>query len=247
MPNLRLRRIIDPINRKALIIPIDHGVTMGPVEGIKNIRQIVAEIIECDNCTLVLHKGCIYNCQDILATKKNISVLLHLSASTDLNPHSNHKVLVSSIEEGLRLGADGISMHVNLGEDYETEMLNDLGIVSDECHKWGMPLLVMIYVRGENITLTPDKVTHAARVAMELGADIVKVNYFDKESFKTLTDSVNIPVVIAGGEKRNDEKSLMEDIKDALNAGAAGVSIGRNVFQSQDCKTLIKKIQETIS
>lgn len=89
--------------------------------------------------------------------------------------------------------------------------------------------------------MTPDKVTHAARVAMELGADIVKVNYFDKESFKTLTDSVNIPVVIAGGEKRNDEESLMEDIKDALNAGAAGVSIGRNVFQSQDCKTLIKK------
>lgn len=155
MPNLRLRRIIDPTNRKALIIPIDHGVTMGPVEGIKNIRQIVAEIIECDNCTLVLHKGCIYNCQDILATKKNISVLLHLSASTDLNPHSNHKVLVSSIEEGLRLGADGISMHVNLGEDYETEMLNDLGIVSDECHKWGMPLLVMIYVMRRKYHVDP--------------------------------------------------------------------------------------------
>jgi len=174
-------------------------------------------------------------------------VLLHLSASTALNPHTNHKVLVSSIEEGLRLGVDGISMHVNLGEEHETDMLNDLGIVSDECHKWGMPLLVMIYVRGENITLTPEKVIHAARVAMELGADIVKVNYLDKDSFKTLTESVNIPVVIAGGEKRSDEESLMADIKDAINAGAAGISIGRNVFQSNDCKTLIKKIQETIN
>ncbi|GEM_PF-6178666 len=70
MPNLRLRRIIDPTNQKALIIPLDHGVTMGPIEGIKNIRQIVSEIIECDNCTLVLHKGCIYSCQDILEKKK---------------------------------------------------------------------------------------------------------------------------------------------------------------------------------
>lgn len=243
---LRLRRIIKAQNDRIFIVPLDHGVTVGPIKGIQNIRETVSRIAQFPNCTLVMHKGCIEVCKDILANSNN-AILMHLSASTNLGPSKNHKVLISSVEEALRMGVDGVSVHINIGNDDDYTMLEDLGKISNECQKWGMPLLAMMYARNNDNDLTaPENITHVARVAMELGADIVKVNYSNTEAFRSLIDSVNIPVVIAGGELKPTETCLVTEVREILALGASGISIGRNIFQSENMDELILKLNEII-
>jgi fructose-bisphosphate aldolase/2-amino-3,7-dideoxy-D-threo-hept-6-ulosonate synthase len=166
---------------------------------------------------------------------KDIGLIVHLSASTSLNPDPNDKVLVCSVEEAVALGADGISIHVNLGAPNESRMIESAGEVVRDCNRWGMPLLIMIYPRGKGIDpVSPQTVGHCVRVAEELGADLIKTNYTgDPDSFRQITAACSVPVLIAGGEKGGDMETLMT-IRDAVDAGAAGVCMGRNAFQRDD-------------
>ena len=116
-------------------------------------------------------------------------LIIHLSASTVLAPETQltRKELVSTVEQAIRLGATAISTHVNLGSTFEADQMKDMGMVAEECDKWGMPLLAMMYVRDGSKEHEFDgaRIAHAARVAEEIGADIVKVNYSGSvESFK---------------------------------------------------------------
>jgi fructose-bisphosphate aldolase/2-amino-3,7-dideoxy-D-threo-hept-6-ulosonate synthase len=249
MKDLRFRRLINNKSKKLLITPLDHGVTLGPIEGIYNIRDTVDALSKTKVNAVVLHKGNIINCKDILKGNRDLSIVLHLSASVGFSPNKERKVLVACVEEGAKLGVDAVSIHINLGNDFDYHMINDFGRVADECQKWGIPLLAMMYPRGKGIDekdLNLNMV--AARVAMEIGADIVKVNYTgDKKSFEKIISGVNIPVVIAGGEFDDDNQKLLSDIKDAIDVGAAGVAIGRNIFQRRDMKSYIAAINAIIN
>ena len=153
------------------------------------------------------------------------------------------------MERAIELGATAVSIHVNLGSAFEAEMLHDFGVVSEQCSRWGMPLLAMMYVRDglKESEYDPVKIRHAARVAEELGADIMKVNYTgDLESFATVIDGVTIPVIIAGGPKMNSSQELLEMVADAITAGAKGVAIGRNIFQDSRPVLLTKTIRQVI-
>ncbi len=249
MKDLRLRRLINHKTGKLLITPLDHGVTLGPICGIQDIRSTVKTMSKTQVNAVVLHKGNVVYCGDIIYKSESLAVILHLSASVGFSPNNDRKVLVASVEEGAKLGVDAVSVHINLGNEFDYQMINDLGKVSEECQKWGMPLLAMMYPRGKNIDerdLNCNMV--AARVAMELGADIVKVNYTgDKKSFEKIVNGVNIPVVIAGGTFDEDGHKFLKDIKDAMDVGAAGVAIGRNVFQRSDMVRYINGIDAIVN
>jgi DhnA family fructose-bisphosphate aldolase class Ia len=153
------------------------------------------------------------------------------------------------VEEAIKLGADGVSIHVNIGADDEKEMLKDFGEISKQCQAWGMPLLAMMYTRGKKIKKESDVavVKHAARVAAELGADLVKVNYTgDVDSFRSVVEGCGVPVLIAGGEKAKSDIDVLKNIKNAILAGGGGVSIGRNVFQHEYPSRMIKAIKAII-
>ena len=150
-----------------------------------------------------------------------------------------------AVEEALKLGADAVSIHVNLGNGWEKEMLTDFGRVSYEARTWGIPLLAMIYPRGDKIKneYDLDVIKHAARVGAEAGADIVKVSYTGSvETFRQVTAGCSVPVVIAGGEKMESDREILEMVKGSIDAGGAGVSIGRNVFQHKDPKAMTQAI-----
>jgi fructose-bisphosphate aldolase/2-amino-3,7-dideoxy-D-threo-hept-6-ulosonate synthase len=129
-----------------------------------------------------------------------------VSCWTEISPDPNLKTLICTVEEGIQLGADGVSIHINLGSDNESRMLSDFGIIGKKCADWGMPLLAMMYTRGKNLSNDTARSTRiAARVASELGADIVKVNFTgDVDSFRSVVEGCSIPVVVAGGQKVND-------------------------------------------
>lgn len=230
-------------------VPMDHGVSAGPITGLINIRQTVKHVLEGGADAVIVHKGLVGAVAPCL-NSGSCELIIHLSASTSLAPDANQKELVSSVEHAIRLGATAVSTHTNLAARGEAAMLKDLGKVGEECEKWGMPLLAMMYVRDGNkeSEYDPAKLKHAARVAEELGADIVKINYTGKAgTFAEVVQSVNVPVIIAGGPKLDSTHDLLVMISDALKAGAKGVAIGRNVFQHQSPFRLSQAIRRVLN
>jgi len=232
---IRMDRILNRQTNKTVIVPMDHGVTMGPIAGLTNIQLAANQIAEGGANAAIVHKGAaVYGHRGY---GKDLGLIIHLSGSTNLGPRPDNKVLVTSIEHAIRLGADGVSIHVNLGAENEERMLQDFGEVAEKCFMWGMPILAMMYPRGEKIKNQFDVqvVKHAARVGGELGADIVKVSYTgDPESFHEVVEGSSVRVVIAGGEKVESDWDLFRMVEGAMQAGATGVSIGRNAFQHKN-------------
>lgn len=244
---IRLNHLFKHTER-LLIVPMDHGITIGPVTGLTDIRTTVKAVSDGGANAVVLHKGLAGRISDLLSPD-DCELILHLSASTSLAPDPNRKELVASVERAIELGASAVSIHVNLGSTFEAEMLDDFGAVSEQCSRWGMPLLAMMYVRdgSKENEYHPEKIRHATRVAEELGADIIKVNYTgDLESFTTVVRAVSTPVIIAGGPKMNSTAELLEMVTDAITAGAKGVAIGRNIFQNSKPVWLTKTIRQVI-
>lgn len=240
---LRLRRILNPRTGRVVIFPLDHGVTCGLVRGLENMASCIQNGIDGGADALVLHKGTM---RLLDRTEGRLpGVFMHLSGSTQLGTAVHHKVLVGSVEEALINGADGVSCHINLGNEYEPEMLRDLGVIGCECARWNMPFLVMVYVRGRYAADSEhDKaISHAVRLAAELGADIVKTAMPSSPSMmERIANSVSVPVVIAGGSKAKDVLSFLENVSMAIQAGAGGVAVGRNVFQHDQPRTLLRAI-----
>lgn len=244
---IRLERIIDRNSRKSVIIPMDHGVTIGPVPGLIDMKKTVNAIAEGGANAIVMHKGLVANGHR--GSGKDVGLIIHLSASTKLAPDPNAKMLVCSVDEAIRLGADAVSIHVNIGADDEKDMLKDLGFIAREAYNWGIPLLAMMYTRGKKIKNEFDTsvVKHAARVGAELGADIVKVSYTGSpETFTEVVDGCFVPVVIAGGEKMETDEDILNMVRGSLDAGGAGVSIGRNAFQHHSPERIVRSISRMV-
>ena len=244
---IRMERIIDRESKRSVIVPMDHGVTLGPVRGLEDMRKAVNAVAEGGANAVLLHKGIVF--AGHRGYGKDIGLILHISASTNLGPDPLNKVLVASVEEGIKLGADAISIHVNVGAENEPEMLQALGAVAMECEEWGMPLLAMMYPRGPKVKSEHDAemVKHAARVGAELGADVIKTNYTgDPDSFKEVIRSCPVPVIIAGGPKANTDEEVLQMVEGAIEAGASGVSIGRNIFQHDDPTKMTQAISKIV-
>jgi fructose-bisphosphate aldolase/2-amino-3,7-dideoxy-D-threo-hept-6-ulosonate synthase len=158
-------------------------------------------------------------------------------------------VLIGNVADAIRLGSDAVSVHINIGAKEEPEMLEILGMVSDECDQWSIPLLAMMYPRGENIKnpYDPEIVAHVTRIGAEAGADIVKSVYTgDLDSFRSVVKRCPVPIVIAGGPKSKTDADILEMCSNAIEAGAQGVTFGRNIFQHYNPSSLVKALYEIV-
>ena len=243
---IRMRRIMNKDSNKMIIIPVDHGATVGPISQITNIGKFLGDLDEKYVNGVVLCKGQMGN-KDVIE-KCRIPKIVHLSNASVISSKPNNKILVGSVENAIALGADAISIHVNIGDENDNEMLRAFGKISDDCYKWGMPLLAMMYARKNNENdIRPQTIKILARIAQEMGADIVKVNYTgDPESFHEVVEGCSIPIIIAGGGDIN-EKQALENAYNAVKAGAAGVAYGRNVFQHKNYNEFIKKLYNIVN
>ena len=239
----RLRRIMQQDNR-TVIVPMDHGVTVGPIQGITNMQTITDQLVKGGADVILVHKGIAKR-----VNTGNAGLIVMLSGMTNLSPNVNAKVQVCSIQEAIRLGADAVSVQVNVGAQDEDKMLQTLGKVAEECEAFGLPLLAMMYPRGPKIPNehAPEVVAHAARIGAELGADIIKTNYTGNvETFKAVVEGCPVPVVIAGGPKCKSPEEVLQTTSDALKAGAAGLSIGRNIFQCNSPTQITKALSAIV-
>ena len=240
---IRLGRIMR--EGKMLCIPMDHGISNGPIEGLEDPHGTIYGCEDGGLTSVIVNKGIIKT----MPRPAKVGILVHFSSSTSLSMSPNRKMLTGSVEEAVRLGADGVSLHINIGGREEPEMLEQLGSTADQCHRWGMPLLAMMYPRGENIKdpHDPRVVGHAARIGAECGADIVKTVYTgDAGSFAEIVRSTPVPVVVAGGPKAGTDMELLTMTEDVMRAGAAGVTFGRNVFAHKSPRRITEALAAVI-
>jgi predicted phospho-2-dehydro-3-deoxyheptonate aldolase len=243
---LRLRRLADPATGRFVIVPMDHGVSVGPLRGLEDVPAAVRHAVQGGATSIAVHKGLARWLPGALGAA---GLWVHLSASTSLNPDPNDKRLVGTPEEAVRAGADGVSVHVNIGAKEESRMVEDLGRVAERCDALGMPLLAMMYARGPAIKDPHgvEYIKHIARLGAEAGADVVKCPYTGSaESFREVVRGCPVPVVISGGPRMDSDAAVLQMVQDAMAAGAKGVSIGRNVFQAAKPEAMARAIADIV-
>jgi len=240
---IRLNRILR--KEKMLCIPMDHGISDGPIEGLEDPHSLIYQCESHGLTSVIINKGILKT----LPKPTKVGILVHFSGSTSLSMSPNRKMLTGNVEEAIRLGADGVSIHINIGGKEEPEMLHQLGSVAHECHQWNMPLLAMMYPRGEKIKdpHDPQIVGHVARIGAECGADIVKTLYTgDIDSFSKVVKSTPVPIVIAGGPKAKSDMDVLQMTEDAMKAGAKGVTYGRNIFAHKNPQKMVQALAAII-
>jgi len=221
-----------------VVVPMDHGVTLGAVRGLAEIEATIDAVTRGGADAVLTQKGI---APRVHGNRNGAGYVVHVNASTALGPAPNDKRRTATVEEAIRAGADAVSFHLNVGSEYEREQLEDLAALTDEAGRYGIPVLAMAYARGPDVDPTDSEaVGHAVRVAEELGCDLVKTGYTgDAGSFERVVESTRLPVLIAGGEPEGDRATLRA-IEGAMDAGAAGVSIGRSIFQHDDPEAIAR-------
>jgi len=245
----RLSRIMK--NGKILILAMDQGIEHGPVDfNDKNIDpDYVLRIAEKGGYTgFAIHKGIAYQYIENYAGKTPL--ILKLNGRTSINPKDEiYSSPIASVKEAVKLGADAIGYTLYVGSPAEAKMFKEFGAIHAEAKEYGMPTIVWSYPRGKFIKSEkdPQTIAYAARVALELGADIVKVNYTEsKDSFKQVVQAAqNCHVISSGGPKQTDSE-FIKKAKEVMAAGAKGFAIGRNVWQNDDPMKITKELKKVV-
>jgi len=228
------------------VVPMDHGVSDGPLAGLERPAETLARVRAGGADSIIVHKGLVRTLAPQLG---GLGFWLHVSAGTSMNPDPNDKRVVASVEEAVRLGADGVSCHVNVGAKEESRMVEDMGRLATGCDRLGLPLLAMMYPRGHEVRDPHDLklVKHVARLGYELGADVIKVPYTGStETFREVTQAVDVPVLVSGGPKTETDRAFLAMVHGALEAGGAGVSVGRNLWQHKDPTAITRAVARLV-
>ncbi|MCI4351147.1 MAG: fructose-bisphosphate aldolase [Thermoplasmata archaeon] len=221
-------------------MPLDHSVSMGPIDGLESTAEVARELQEGGADLLIVTKGAVREVAPVLRPPTLLGV--HMSASTSLGPNPDHKHRVGTAAEAVGLGADLLSVQVNFGVETEGEMLADLGEAVDEARELGLPLLCMAYVKSADGG-SADELRHACRAAADLGADVVKTSYpGDPGELRHLVRSTPVPVLIGGGIRAGTDDEFLQLVEGCITAGARGICIGRNLFQRSPLLPLARRL-----
>lgn len=238
---LRMKRIFKE-DGKAVIVALDHGQFQGPIEGIRDINKIIKDVVAGKPDAIIVNPGVLENCYGMIAGKTSV-ILRITGASTNYSSSFDYHRVIRSVESAVSLGADAVMVMGFIGGGGENPSLEIISKISESCACFGIPLFAEMLPQPIDHFTDPEYIALGARAAFELGADCLKVYYTSKETFSSITECVPIPVVIAGGPKGTD---LFETANDAIEAGAAGVAFGRNVFQADSPLVYVENLVKTV-
>lgn len=240
---IRLQRFFFPKTPKGLIVPIDHGLTMGPLSGIHSVEEMSTWITHPAITGVIAHKGIAERLgRDGLLYGKGL--MIHLNGMSTMGSRPDNKVLLTSVQSALRLGADGVSIQVNFDGTNDEENLEMLGATVDTAHEVGLPLLAMIYdkVKADEAK-SAERLDHLIRIGIELGCDALKLGIPANLERALQSAGKDIPIFIAGGARAN-ESEILGLAKNILELGGAGLCVGRNVFERQDRNAVLNQLRE---
>jgi|TARA_B110000495_G_C22980504_1_gene576304 DhnA family fructose-bisphosphate aldolase class Ia len=234
-------------NGRGVWIPIDHGASDFPVDGLTDTEHVIRSLVRAGVDAIVAQKGLVghYN---YLCQGSSTDMVVHFSVSTrHAGPDAANKVLVGNADEVLPRGGIGVSCQVNMGSPNEAAMIERMGQMSRAALHHQLPMFGMVYARGEHLSIMEGDETnanaHAVRLAFELGCDAAKTTWTgNKKSFMEVTSAAPIPVLVAGGPATGDSKAILTMVRDALDAGASGVCMGRQVFSHPNVEAIAKAL-----
>ena len=246
---IRWSHFLDRRSGRGLIVPIDHGLSIGPVEGLASVEQVSRWISHPAITGIIAHKGMVERLgnQGLL---KGFGVMIHLNGMMSLASMPDRKERLTSVEAALRLGADAVSVQLNFDGKNDAHNLTLLGAVVDEAQHYGLPVLTMLYDKvscdGQEQRL--GRLRHLMRACVELGTDALKLAAPDELSqLPSLLEGIreHTAVFFAGGAVRSEEELLMM-AGQVVSCGATGLCVGRNIFQRESVRATLTRLQEVV-
>ncbi|HEX6851852.1 MAG TPA: 3-hydroxy-5-phosphonooxypentane-2,4-dione thiolase [Candidatus Polarisedimenticolaceae bacterium] len=234
----RLSRILKPEDGRTVMLAVDHGYFLGPTSGLEEpARTIVPLLPHADS--LMLTRGVLRQC---VPARADVPIVLRVSGGTSILTELSNEGLTATFEDALRLNAAAVTLSVFVGSEGERETLLNLGRLVDEGERYGVPVLAVTAV-GKDMVRDVRYLGLACRICAEIGAHFVKTYYCD--GFEEIVRSTPVPVVIAGG-KKIAELDALKLAFNAIQAGAAGVDMGRNIFQSDSPVGMIRAVKAIV-
>ena len=235
----RISSIIKPQDNRALMLAVDHGYFLGPTEKLENPKKVIAPLLKyCDS--LMVTRGVQRTC--VPAITSTPMVLRVSGGSSIIGDDLSQEDITVSIEDAIRLNASALAMSIFVGSKYEYQTVVNLGKLVSEAEKYGLPVLAVTAV-GKELGKDARYLSLACRVAAEQGAHIVKTYYCD--NFEKVVQSCPVPIIVAGG-KKIPERDAMQLTYNAIKAGAVGVDMGRNIWQSEHPVSMIKAVHAIV-
>ena len=243
MRTRRLKHIFKPDGR-AFIVAFDHGMIDGPAKGMEQPAGILRAIAEGGADAILTTYG---TAEKFAEEIEPLGLIMRLDGGGTKLGKMGPGSLFYSVEDALRIGADAVAVSAFPGAPEEEDSLRTLAMIIGEAHDWGLPVMGEMVPGGfdsPDHMRTAESIAIAARVGAELGADWVKIPY--AEGFDAVTSTCYVPAVILGGAKKVSEREMLEKIRTALDVGAKGVAIGRNIFQADNPKAMVAAIAALI-
>ena len=236
----RIARIISPADNKALMLAVDHGYFLGPTEKLENLSKTISPLARfCDS--LMITRGAV---RTSVNPDYPVPIVLRVSGGTSIiGEDLSQEDITVSVKDAIRINATALAMSVFVGSKYEYQTIVNLGKLVNEAEEYGIPVLAVTAVGKEIGTKDARYLSLACRLAAEQGAHIVKTYYC--ENFEKVVDSCPVPIIIAGG-KKIPEKDALKLTYDAIKAGAVGVDMGRNIWQSDNPVPMIKAVHSIV-
>jgi putative autoinducer-2 (AI-2) aldolase len=232
----RLSKIIKPQDNRALMLAVDHGYFLGPTEKLENPKNVIAPLLKhCDS--LMLTRG--IQRTSVSATTDTPMVLRVSGGSSIIGDDLSQEDITVSIEDAIRLNASALAMSIFVGSKYEYQTVVNLGKLVNKAARYGLPVLAVTAV-GKDMGKDARYLSLACRMAAEQGAHIVKTYYCD--NFEKVVNSCPVPIIVAGG-KKIPERDALQLTYNSIKAGAVGVDIGRNVWQSEHPVAMIRAVR----
>ena len=235
----RIARIFNQKSGRTVMLAVDHGYFQGPTTGLKKPRETIASLAPYSDC-LFVSRGILRNCA---SPSMNIPIFLRVSGGPSVLGELSNEDITTSMKEALRLNAAGVGMSIFVGEKNEDRTIGNLGRLVNEAEEYGMPVLAITAV-GKEMARDARYLGLASRIAAEIGAHMVKT-YYCEEDFEKVVEGCPVPIVIAGG-KKIPERDALQMAFNAISKGAAGVDMGRNIFQSENPVAMIQAIRTVV-
>ena len=242
---IRLRRLQNKATDRIFTVALDHAPSYGVLDGLQSISRTLDQVASGAPDAVLLMKGPAERCFEPYAGE--IGLILKCSSLSPYHPQDD--VWVSPVEEALRLGADAIAMAMTVGSPDQPALVANVAALVREADSVGLPVIVHAYPNGELVPpdecYTPGRVCYASRLAMELGVDIVKTFYTGSaESFHQVVETTAPALVVAaGGPRLATYADVFTMAADVVKAGAAGITFGRNVWQSRDPGHMVRVLK----
>jgi DhnA family fructose-bisphosphate aldolase class Ia len=254
---VRLSRILGHSGRPALVVAFDHALVLGPIPGTEDPLSKIAQFVDAKVDAVLLNLGLIRQFTNSMEMRSLPGIIARIDWTSVWTVGSGGRselrsCMLAHPEDALRNGADAVLTYMVVGtgdDDFESKEIARTAEVARQCERAGIPLIVESLARGKNVAepADPKWLNLHTRMAVELGADAIKTDYTgDVASMRSIVKGCPIPILVLGGSRLASDRDALQIVRGAVEAGAAGVFFGRNVFQSQDMNTFLRQARSIL-